>query len=67
MRGLQCAETDGDLRRDIHISDGEEDHVGEGVESAEAAGAILDDLDDAVDARKCDPQLISTNRPFVSE
>ena len=45
-----CTEFVGDLRRDIQVSDGEVDKVGEGLQVTKAAGAILDDFDNAVDA-----------------
>ena len=47
---LQCAEPAGDLFRDIHVSDCKEDHIAKRVECAKSAGAVLDDLDDAVEA-----------------
>ena len=47
---LECAESGGNLLRDIEVSNAEKDHVGKGVEGAESTGAILDDADDAVDA-----------------
>jgi len=37
------------LLRQIDIADSQVDHVGEGVEVAETAGAVLDDPDDAID------------------
>lgn len=38
------------MLRNIQIADDEIDHVGEVVQTAEAGGAVLGDLDDAVDA-----------------
>src|SRR3990172_9414745 len=49
-RGLLHPESDGNLAGDIEVSDGEEDHVGVGVESAEAAGAVVDQARDAIEA-----------------
>ena len=46
---FQCTESGLDLSRDIQVADGQEDHVGEGVQAAKAAGAILDHADDAVE------------------
>ena len=47
---LQGTESCGNSCRDIQVSDGKEDHVGKGVESAESTGAVLDDFDDTVEA-----------------
>lgn len=38
-----------DLLRQIDVADSQVDHVGEGVEVPETAGAVLDDSDDAID------------------
>ena len=48
MVDLQCTEADGNLCRDIRISNGEENHVGKGVECAKSAGPVFDDFNDAV-------------------
>ena len=47
---LQRTESDGNLRRDIEVSDAQEDHVGEGIEGAKSTGSILDDAYDSVEA-----------------
>jgi len=38
------------VRRDIEVSDRKEDQVGEGLQTAESRGAVLDDLEQAIDA-----------------
>jgi len=48
MVDLQCTKADGNLCRDIHISNGEENHVGKGVECTKSAGPVFDDFNDAV-------------------
>ena len=50
MVGLECTESSRDLCRNVYVSDGEEDHVREGVKIPESAGPILDDFDDPVEA-----------------
>ena len=49
MDELQCTKAVRDLCRNVQVSNGEKNHVGEGVEIAESAGPILDDLDDTVE------------------
>ena len=38
------------MRRDIEVSDRQEDQVSEGLQAAESRGAVLHDLKQAVDA-----------------
>ena len=41
MGHSECTELSGNLRRDIYVSDAQEDDVGKGVEIAESTGAIF--------------------------
>ena len=38
------------MRREIEVSDGKEDQVSEGLQTAESRSAVLHDLEQAVDA-----------------
>ena len=40
----------GNMRRDIEVADGEEDHIGEVVEVAVSGGAVFNDFNDTVKA-----------------
>ena len=58
MLKLCCTKFCRDLRRDIHVPDGQENHVRERLEVTESAGAIFDNLDDSVESlghRVCQP------------
>ena len=47
---LQCTEPWRNLRKDIDVSNGNENHVSKRIEGAEYTGSILGNLDDEVDA-----------------
>ena len=46
----QGTESAGNLRRDVEVSDTQIDQVGEGLQTSESTGAILDHADDSVEA-----------------
>ena len=39
-----------DLRRDIYITDCQEDHIGEGIQSTKSTGSVFDDFDDPIES-----------------
>ena len=47
---LHCTKMTRDLRRDIDITNSQENHVGKGVKIPESTGAILDYFDDTVES-----------------
>lgn len=50
VTGLDGMESGWDLVRDIQVSDGQIDDVGEGLQVSKAAGPVFHDLQDAVDS-----------------
>ena len=46
----ECSQFAGALSKDVEVANGEEDHVGEAFETPESGSAILDNLDDPIDA-----------------
>ncbi|MDP7453839.1 MAG: hypothetical protein QGE95_16530, partial [Arenicellales bacterium] len=49
LEASECTESGWNLPRDIYVTHDEEDHIAKGVKATEAAGSVLDDLDDAVE------------------
>ena len=46
----ECSQIARNVRRDIEVTDNEADDPGEGIQIAASAGAVLDDLDDAIES-----------------